>query len=57
MGNCLKAPAADDISLLRGNDSQDGSDSAVIGPPPPYQVHRLFIVLCASKCTLLLYFS
>ncbi|CAI9728576.1 RING finger protein 11 [Octopus vulgaris] len=36
MGNCLKTPNADDISLLRGSDSNDGSDPA-LGPPPPYQ--------------------
>ncbi|KAK2155239.1 hypothetical protein LSH36_245g01006 [Paralvinella palmiformis] len=36
MGNCLKSPTADDISLLRGNDSQDGSEASS-EPPPPYQ--------------------
>ncbi|XP_041358581.1 RING finger protein 11-like [Gigantopelta aegis] len=35
MGNCLKSSNADDMSLLRENDSRsDGSDP---GPPPPYQ--------------------
>lgn len=37
MGNCFKTPSTDDISLLRGNESQDGSDQS-LGPPPPYQV-------------------
>lgn len=37
MGNCLNTPTADDISLLRGSDSQDGTDTANLGPPPPYQ--------------------
>ena len=37
MGNCLKSSTSDDISLLRGSDS-DGSDSSFLGPPPPYQV-------------------
>ena len=37
MGNCLKSPTADDISLLRGNDSQDGSETSN-DPPPPYLV-------------------
>lgn len=41
MGNCLKTPTGtaddNDISLLRGNDSQDGADTANLGPPPPYQ--------------------
>ena len=41
MGNCLKTPTADDISLLRGSDSQDGSDISNLGPPPPYQVRFL----------------
>ncbi|KAL3867784.1 hypothetical protein ACJMK2_040632 [Sinanodonta woodiana] len=36
MGNCLKAQSADDISLLRGSETQDGNDQA-LGPPPPYQ--------------------
>ena len=39
MGNCLKTPTADDISLLRGSDSPtEGNDSSSLGPPPPYQV-------------------
>ncbi|XP_013403340.1 RING finger protein 11 [Lingula anatina] len=38
MGNCLKSPTADDISLLRGGDSPvDGQDPTLLGPPPPYQ--------------------
>ncbi|KAJ8305980.1 hypothetical protein KUTeg_016525 [Tegillarca granosa] len=36
MGNCFKTPSTDDISLLRGNESQEGSDQS-LGPPPPYQ--------------------
>lgn len=36
MGNCLKTPNNDDISLLRGSEGQDGPDN--LGPPPPYQV-------------------
>ncbi|KAL5016082.1 hypothetical protein ScPMuIL_005671 [Solemya velum] len=35
MGNCLKTPTTDDISLLRGNDSQESDPN--LGPPPPYQ--------------------
>lgn len=35
MGNCLKTPNNDDISLLRGSEGQDGPDN--LGPPPPYQ--------------------
>ncbi|KAL4236887.1 RING finger protein 11 [Mactra antiquata] len=38
MGNCLKAQSNDDISLLRGHDSQDSVEQA-LGPPPPYQEH------------------
>lgn len=38
MGNCLKARSNDDISLLRGGDSHESSDSS-LGPPPPYQEH------------------
>ncbi|XP_064626282.1 RING finger protein 11-like [Lineus longissimus] len=39
MGNCLKTPTTDDISLLRGSDSQSDShhDTSDLGPPPPYQ--------------------
>ncbi|XP_050403263.1 RING finger protein 11 [Patella vulgata] len=40
MGNCLKSPNTDDISLLRGSDAgpEVSSDqSANMGPPPPYQ--------------------
>jgi len=37
MGNCLKASTADDISLLRGSDSQEGNEPSSLGPPPPYQ--------------------
>lgn len=36
MGNCFKTPSTDDISLLRGHESQDGAEQA-LGPPPPYQ--------------------
>ena len=43
MGNCLKSPTADDISLLRGNDSQDGSEASS-EPPPPYQVCDVKII-------------
>lgn len=38
MGNCLKSPTADDISLLRDNSAQEGTDSPQMGPPPPYRV-------------------
>lgn len=34
MGNCLKINSADDISLLRGSESNNGQDS---GPLPIYQ--------------------
>ncbi|CAH1775285.1 unnamed protein product [Owenia fusiformis] len=38
MGNCLKSPTNDDISLLRGNEGHsEPPDSSGLGPPPPYQ--------------------
>lgn len=42
MGNCLKSPTSDDISLLHESQSDrasfgDGTD-ADLEPPPPYQV-------------------
>jgi len=40
MGNCFKTPSTDDISLLRGSDSQDGQEQP-LGPPPPYQVRDI----------------
>ena len=44
MGNCLKTPTADDISLLRGSDSPtEGTDTSTLGPPPPYQVNFLYL--------------
>jgi len=44
MGNCFSAPTQDDISLLRGSESIETSETLNIGPPPPYQV------LLFSKC-------
>lgn len=49
MGNCLKSPTSDDISLLHESQSDrasfgDGADPD-LEPPPPYQVsdrHRNF---------------
>lgn len=45
MGNCLKSPTSDDISLLHESQSDrasfgDGTDPD-LEPPPPYQV-RIF---------------
>lgn len=42
MGNCLKSPTSDDISLLHESQSDrasfgDGTDPD-LEPPPPYQV-------------------
>ncbi|XP_046985377.1 RING finger protein 11 [Schistocerca americana] len=38
MGNCLKGTTADDISLLRGSETnRDSTSSDQLGPPPPYQ--------------------
>ncbi|CAH1243940.1 RING finger protein 11-like isoform X2 [Branchiostoma floridae] len=39
MGNCLKTPTADDISLLHEGraGSETGDSSENLGPPPPYQ--------------------
>lgn len=42
MGNCLKSPTSDDISLLHESQSDrasygDGADTDQ-EPPPPYQV-------------------
>lgn len=43
MGNCFKSQNTDDISLLRGSESQDhGADPGPVGPPPPYQVDPNF---------------
>jgi len=38
MGNCFSAPTQDDISLLRGSESIETSETSNFGPPPPYQV-------------------
>lgn len=38
MGSCLRTPRQDDISLLRGSESVENSESSTIGPPPPYQI-------------------
>ncbi len=55
MGNCLKTPTADDISLLRGSDSPtEGNDSSSLGPPPPYQVGDLCLQNFWSRNSLLL---
>lgn len=45
MGNCLKSPTSDDISLLQESQSDrasfgDGTDPD-LEPPPPYQVGGL----------------
>lgn len=37
MGNCLKSPTADDISLLRGSEGTREPSADQLGPPPPYQ--------------------
>lgn len=57
MGNCLNTPTADDISLLRGGDSQDGSDASTLGPPPPYQVNRIFAENHPHRWFLILFFQ
>ncbi|GAA6066932.1 RING finger protein 11-like isoform X1 [Tachysurus ichikawai] len=46
MGNCLKSPTSDDISLLHESQSDrasfgDGTDPD-LEPPPPYQVRGLY---------------
>jgi hypothetical protein len=58
MGNCLKTPTTDDISLLRGSDSQSDShhDTSDLGPPPPYQVRFYTVVVCHLAFVLCLYF-
>lgn len=40
MGNCLKINSPDDISLLRGSDSNNAQDS---GPLPIYQASTDYI--------------
>lgn len=56
MGNCLKSPTSDDISLLHESQSDrasfgDGTDPD-LEPPPPYQVkhskQQLPVVLLGS---------
>jgi len=48
MGNCLKTPTADDISLLHEGraGSETGDSSENLGPPPPYQVGYTFSRKC-----------
>lgn len=57
MGNCLKSPTSDDISLLHESQSDrasfgDGTDPD-LEPPPPYQVrdcaHNFFFVRSSCK--------
>lgn len=52
MGNCLKSPTADDISLLHESQSDrasfgDGTDPD-LEPPPPYQVSSCSV--STSRC-------
>lgn len=57
MGNCLKSPTSDDISLLHESQSDrasfgDGTDPD-LEPPPPYQVRdskQQLPVLGSCKC-------
>lgn len=57
MGNCLKSPTSDDISLLHESQSDrasfgDGTDPD-LEPPPPYQVRdgkQQLAVLILDKC-------
>lgn len=59
MGNCLKSPTSDDISLLHESQSDrasfgDGTDPD-LEPPPPYQVRddkQQLPVLVSGKCFL-----
>jgi len=57
MGNCFSAPTQDDISLLRGSESIETSETSNVGPPPPYQVLSLIscITLSLFTCTRLLH--
>lgn len=53
MGNCLKSPTSDDISLLHETQSDrasfgDGTDPD-LEPPPPYQVRRLAKYSCKKS--------
>lgn len=60
MGNCLKSPTSDDISLLHESQSDrasygDGADPDQ-EPPPPYQVTN-FDQLLGLKPISLLFFA
>lgn len=52
MGNCLKSPTSDDISLLHESQSDrasygDGTDPD-LEPPPPYEVSIMFMLAIIS---------